>query len=170
MSDPDDLCYILSKQEYNHSEALGALAAAGVVKVLLKCPAASATFFGAILCVEVDLFGATGGGLTLVEICEAPTTSADGTARTPVNKNRLDTPTNTTIGTFLNTDATGGTVMKFGYAQSAMNFESGPFILKPGVNYLVRATNQSGGTLVNGAIIVTMDQINNFDQMYKKGQ
>lgn len=164
-----ELCYILSKQEFNHSEQLGALAGAAVVKVLLKCPAASGTFFGAILEVQASAFGGTLSGATFIEIVETPTTSADGTARTPVNKNRLDTPNATTIGTFLNTDATGGTIMKSGYCELGQDFCSGPFILKPSTNYLVRATNQSGAALVNGVLNLTLRQIPNFDQLYHKG-
>ena len=163
-----DLSYILSKQQYHHSEALGALADATAVKVLIKCPAAGAAFFGAILDVDVSAFGGTLGGASLVEICEAPTTSSDGTARTPRNANRLDTPLTTTIGVFLNTDATGGTVLQAGQVSLGESFKSDCFILKPAVNYLVRVTNQSGDVLINGTINVKLKQIPTADQMYRK--
>jgi hypothetical protein len=162
------LNYILSKQEFSHCEPLGALANAALIKVLLKLPAQSAAFFGAILDVEVHAFGGTAGGASLCELVETPTTSADGTARTPTNKNRLDTPSSTTISTFLNTDATAGTVMRQGIAALSQNWCSGCFVLKPATNYLVRVTNQSGAALINGMICLNMRQIPNFDQMYRK--
>jgi len=165
-----ELAYILSKQEYNHTEELGALANAALVKLLLKMPAAGTAFFGAILDVDVAAFGTTAGGACLVELVETPAITADGTARTPQNKNRLDTPVVSTIGVFLNTDGTGGTVLKKGIAVQSQNFCSGCFLLKPATNYLVRVTNQSGGALTNGTITATLRQIPTIDQMYyKKG-
>jgi hypothetical protein len=146
----------IAKLNFSHSEALGALASAALVKLLLKCPAQSATFFGAWLKAEATAFGTTLSGSSLVEVVETPTTSSDGTARTPQNLSRLDTPPASPVPVFLNTDATGGTVLESGNTMVGERFKSCYWLMKPGTNYLVRVTNQSGGALTNGALKIEM--------------
>jgi hypothetical protein len=159
---------VKSKLLFNVSEQLGALANAALVKSLIKVPAAATgTLFGAYLNVEVAAFGGTAGGASLVEVVEAPTTSSDGTARTPVNRSRFDPIPACPITVFLNTDATAGTVMRAGFAELGQNFCSGPFLCKAATNYLVRVTNQSGAALINGVINLSLAVIPTFDYIYQ---
>lgn len=149
----------IAKLSYCHAEALGALAGAGVVKLLIKCPAASATFQGAWLEALASVFGTTGSGASLVEVVETPTTTVDGTARTPQNKSRLDTPPACPVPVFLNTDAAGGTQLDRGDAMVSQPWKSECWLLKPSTNYLVRITNQSGGALTNGTLKLCLSMI-----------
>lgn len=149
----------IAKLQYVHAEAAGALANAALIKLLLKCPAASTSFQGAWLKACASVFGTTGSGASLIEVVETPATSVDGTARTPQNKSRLDTPPTSPVTVFLNTDATGGTQLDRGDAMVSQNWESCYWLLKPATNYLVRLTNQSGGTLTNGTLKVELGMI-----------
>lgn len=142
----------IAKLDFVHAEPLGALANAALVKLLIKCPAASASFTGAWLKACASVFGSTGSGSSLIEVVETPATSIDGSAAAPRCTSRLDTPPSSPVAVFLNTDATGGTAMDRGDAQVGQSWESSHWLLKPGTNYLVRLTNQSGGALVNGTL------------------
>lgn len=95
-------------------------------------------------------------GLVTVELFEAPTTSANGTAKTPLNKNRNSTtvsktlvymnPTITANGTLLATrqilQVGGGAHIEGGEASI-----SSEWILKPNTKYIIKITNSSGGSI-----------------------
>jgi hypothetical protein len=149
----------IAKLDFVHAEALGALANGSLVRLLLKCPVASASFTGAWLKVCASVFGTTGSGSSLIEVVETPTTSVDGTARTPQCTSRLDTPPASSVPVFLNTEATGGTALDRGDAQVGQSWESSHWLLKPATNYLVRLTNQSGGALVNGTLKLKLSMV-----------
>jgi len=95
-------------------------------------------------------------GKIKIQLYEAPTKSADGTAITGLSLNRetigtptttmFHTPTTSANGTLLATKkigeaATGGF---FGAAASGGNETGGYWMLKPSTSYLVIITNQSG--------------------------
>jgi hypothetical protein len=153
----------VSQLAFNRTELSTGLTNTSLVKLLLKCPAASTSFIGAYLTVNVCAAGATLGGYTLVEILETPTTSSDGTAASAVAKNRLGTPPTCPVPVFLNTDATAGTLIKGGYAALGVDFYAEGFILKPSTNYLVRITNQSGANLTAASISVEIGAIPTVD-------
>lgn len=167
--------YIKGKLAYVHCEDVGALANDGLVRLLLKLPAETADrtkvgFFGAWLKVEADVCGATLEGFSTIEVVETPTTSVDGTTRTLRNLSRLDTPPNSVVPVFLNTEATGGTVIHRGVAQGDKQYCSAPIIMKPLTNYLVRLQNKSGAVLTGGNICICVKQIPSFDYLYQKDQ
>lgn len=167
--------YIKSKLAFVHSEDLGALANAALIKLLLKLPVQTSDstkigFFGAWLCVEADVAGGTNQGFSVVEVVETPSTSVDGTARTPRCLNRLDTPPNSLVPLFLNSDATGGTLIHRGSAQGPLKYCSPPIIMKPNTNYLARLTNLSTAALIGGTLTVCIKQLPTFDYLYKKEQ
>ena len=96
---------------------------------------------------------AAANGVSQSFIYEAPTTSANGSAITIINKNRnfsavlpvltaFSGPTVTGVGTQLANGLILGEVDKFGEEIT----ESG-FVLKPNTKYLLRVDNTSGGTL-----------------------
>lgn len=132
---------IKSKLAFIHSEAVVSLGIGANVTFLLKCPAASQQFIGAFLDVEAS---ANRDGT--VRVFEAPTTSADGSARTPQCLNRLDTPPSCAVAvSAAPTVSNDGTELERGIVGlSASYVTSEPWVLKPGTNYLVRLTNTSG--------------------------
>jgi hypothetical protein len=127
---------LIAKLLYGYSEQNAALVAASSLDLFIKCPAATPGIFaGALLehCGEAD-------GLTTCTVAEA-TAATDGTARVPFNRNRLATPPASPVLVFSGpgTPAIVNT-FKLGFATLGSNFRSGCWLLKPGVNYLVRMT------------------------------
>lgn len=157
----------VSQLSFNRSETNLALANDGLFLLLLKCPAASSTFAGAILDVCASSVGATLGGYSTVEVLETPTTSVNGTAASAISKSRINTPPTCPVTVFLNTDATAGTLLKSGFCALSQDFQSGSYVLKPATNYLVRLTNKSTAALVAAVISVELKTIPNLDYLYR---
>jgi hypothetical protein len=144
---------VLAKLDFTLAQPLTGLANAGLVRLLIKCPAVAANFQGAWLKVEGTVFGATGAGSCLIEVFETPTLVTDGVAATPQNRSRIDTPPVCPVPVFVNSDiAVGGTALDRGYAAVSQEWCSEHWLMKPGVNYFVRLTNQSGAALTDGAL------------------
>jgi hypothetical protein len=131
---------VKSKLAFNHSESVS-LGIGASVTLLLKCPAASQQFIGAFL--DVTASASQNGE---VRVFEAPTTSADGSARTPECLNRLDTPLPCSVAVSAGPTVTDdGTELERGIVGLSARYEtSEPWLLKPGTNYLVRLSNTSG--------------------------
>jgi hypothetical protein len=129
-----------SKLAFHHSEVINSLGAGLSVTLLVKCPAASAQFAGAWLDVA-----ASANQPGTVTVFEAPTTSADGSGRTPRSTNRLDTPPSCPVAvSAAPTVSNDGTALDNGRFALSAPHHSEPVLLKPGTNYLVRLTNTSG--------------------------
>ena len=154
-----DLKYIKSKLEFTHSQLNAALGVANI-DVFVKCPAASASFFGAIL----KVCGQS-SALATIRLSRA-TAAADGTPETPKNRSQLDTPP-TSVVTVFSTPTTPVEVelLKQGFSNAAQDYETGPFILKPATNYLVRLSNATG--TIAACIGLDICVIPNFDYLYK---
>lgn len=137
--------YDLAKLSFSVEQASAALGAGSSVNLLVKCPAASAQFYGAWLALC-----AMAAGLHDVFLFQGPTTSLDGSALTPQNRNRLDTPPSCPVQVFNGpTISVDGTQLTTGKAALSQNFDSGYWLLKPGTNYLVRITNTTAGALAS---------------------
>lgn len=125
---------------FNHSEANAALGAGQSLNVLLKLPAASGSFAGAILSLDANVTGNA-----RLALFESTTVSADGAARTPQSRNRISAPT-CPIGVFGGPTVTGdGTQLELVGAQDPVT--TCEWILKPGTNYLARLTNDAAGAI-----------------------
>lgn len=95
-------------------------------------------------------------GATKIEIFESPTTTANGTAITPLNKNRSSTRTSLTSVYFNPTVSANGTllatrqILSIGggaHTEGGGTGISSEWVLKPNTKYIVKITNLSGSTI-----------------------
>lgn len=127
----------VAKLDFKASASDATLAAGASITMLLKCPAG---IFGADLKVQASTTAAGS-----VSLFEAPTTSADGTANPAECMSRLDTPPACPVLISLGpTVSDDGTLLERGSTALGDRFGSEAWLLKPGTNYLVRLTNNSG--------------------------
>jgi hypothetical protein len=156
--------YIKSKLAFEYSETFAGLGANRDIH--LKLPAQTANeaqtgFFGAWL----FACGKLTAGTALLSLTEAIATAGDGTPIVLLNKNRLDTPMTSVVGAFHTpTTPTGGTQLQIAAGAVSEPAELCAWILKPGVNYLLRLA----GTAASGTLGFKLKQIPNFDFLYKK--
>lgn len=156
--------YLLSKLEFAHTKPSASLADAANSDVLIRLPAQSDVFFGAWL----DVCAKVGNGVATVLVSEAPTNSATGSAGTPVNRSRLDTPPASVVSVFDGSTITGtGTKLHEGIATPSVKYKSGCWLLKPGTDYLVRLTNVTGGaTAIRALISLGLKRVQTKDYLY----
>lgn len=129
-------------QLFEHDEVNAALASAGTIELLLIVTTAAHLRFHAAV-----------GGDTRVQLYEGTTVSANGTQRTPLNRNRFSSKTPVTEVYFSPTITTDGSLISDQFSPGgtgplSAGGESGTWeewVLNPG-NYLLRATNISGAT------------------------
>ena len=93
-----------------------------------------------------------------VEIFEAPTTSADGSGVTEVNRNRKGTPASSTLVAFTGPTVTGaGTSIGAQTVPAAASVEAGEteeYVLAADTDYLVRITNDDAGSQTLGVKVL----------------
>lgn len=158
--------YIKGKLSYKYSESVASLT--GNRDILLKLPAQTADatkvgFFGAWLTACAKLTA----GTALLSLTEAIVTAGDGTPIVLLNQSRLDTPLVSVVPAFHTpTTPSGGTQLNIDAAAVSEAAELCHWILKPGVNYLLRLA----GTGASGAWGFNLKQIPSFDYLYKKNQ
>lgn len=159
--------YIKSKLAYNYSESFAALTGDRDFHIKLPAQTANAAqsgFFGAwfYACAKLT------AGTALLSLTESIATGGDGTPIVLRNLNRLDTPPNAVVLAFHTpTTPTGGTQLQISAGAVSEPAELCKWILKPGINYLLRLT---GAGAAAGSVNFKVKQVPNFDYLYKKDQ
>lgn len=155
----------ISSLEFVLSEINAALATGTNMDLLLKVPAAVvppqaagvSPFFAAYLDLSASLQPAAAANQAFGQITlfEAPTSSADGAARTPQCLNRGvfgGVPTSQVVVSSGPTVSAPGTQLESSYLTWNEHWESECWLLKPATNYLVRLTNTTATVAILASI------------------
>lgn len=155
----------ISSLEFVHSEINAALATGTNLDLLIKVPAAVippqaagvAPFFAAYLDLDlrVEPSAAANQAFSQVTLFEAPTTSADGTQRTPQCTNRgvFGSVPTCAVQVFSGpTSSAQGTQLESSFVTWNEHWESECWLLKPATNYLVRVNNTTATVAILAAL------------------